>query len=58
MASVGFRGALSGAGGWSGGRVGGAWRFSANVAYGSLETPQLMNRDQPADVPVEQLVAL
>lgn len=28
------------------------------VAYGSLETPQLMNRDQPADVPVEQLAAL
>lgn len=41
------------------GRMGrGVWRFSANVAYGSLETPQLMNRDQPADVPVEQLAAL
>lgn len=64
MASVGFRGALSGAGGAGegggagGGGGGGVWRFSANAAYGSFETPQLMNRDQPADVPVEQLAAL
>lgn len=44
--------------GVAGGMGRGVWRFSANVAYGSLETPQLMNRDQPADVPVEQLAAL
>lgn len=56
MASVGFRDGLSGAGGCRG--RGGVWRFSAIVAYGSLETPQLMNRDQKADVPVEQLAAL